>query len=86
LKLVTQIIVGFPSETEEDFKATCEEVRRGDFDVVFCYPFSEKEGTDAVVLPDKISAVVRKRRLRTLKNIVHLQQVKRFFKEKCRPT
>jgi tRNA-2-methylthio-N6-dimethylallyladenosine synthase len=58
----TDIIVGFPGETEEDFAATLDVVRRARFTNAFTFQYSPRPGTPAATLPDQVpKAVVRER-------------------------
>lgn len=52
--LTTDIIVGFPGETDEDFEATVAAVRRHQFDEVFLAKYSDRPGTPASAMPDKV--------------------------------
>ena len=51
LSLTTDVIVGFPGETEDDFEATISAVREIGFDDAFTFKFSPREGTAATRLP-----------------------------------
>jgi tRNA-2-methylthio-N6-dimethylallyladenosine synthase len=51
ISLSTDIIVGFPDETDEDYEATLELMRRVRFDDAFMYKYSPREGTPATRLP-----------------------------------
>ncbi len=53
IALSTDIIVGFPGETDEDFRATLELMRRVRFDDAFTYRFSSREGTPATRFPEE---------------------------------
>ncbi|GAA2900965.1 tRNA (N6-isopentenyl adenosine(37)-C2)-methylthiotransferase MiaB [Pseudonocardia halophobica] len=58
----TDIIVGFPGETEEDFAQTLEVVRRARFAQAFTFQYSRRPGTPAAELPDQLpKAVVQER-------------------------
>ncbi len=60
--ITTDIIVGFPGETEEDFAATLEVVRRARFSGAFTFQYSKRPGTPAATLPDQVpKAVVQDR-------------------------
>ena len=52
--LTTDIIVGFPGETEEDFQQTLEVVRKCRFDSAFTFQYSRRPGTKAADMPDQI--------------------------------
>ena len=54
LAITTDVIVGFPGETEEDYAATKEVVRKADFDNAFIFRYSPRRGTPAADLPDEI--------------------------------
>ncbi|MGN0818949.1 MAG: tRNA (N(6)-L-threonylcarbamoyladenosine(37)-C(2))-methylthiotransferase MtaB [Christensenellaceae bacterium] len=60
--ITTDIIVGYPTETEEDFRQTLEFVEEIGFSDIHCFPFSPREGTKAYDLKD-LSAEVKNDRL-----------------------
>src|SRR6476646_10657902 len=63
--ITTDIIVGFPGETEEDFQATLDVVRRARFAGAFTFQYSRRPGTPAADLPDQLpKEVVQERYLR----------------------
>ena len=62
----TDIIVGFPGETEENFLETVEFVKEAGFLSAHIFPYSEREGTAASLLPDKIPVAVRRERANKL--------------------
>lgn len=55
ISLTTDIIAGFPGETEEDFNESVEFAKQVDFMKVHIFPFSAREGTPAAKYPDKVS-------------------------------
>jgi tRNA-2-methylthio-N6-dimethylallyladenosine synthase len=60
--ITTDLIVGFPSETEEDFAATLDVVRRARFTAAFTFQYSKRPGTAAAELPGQLpKAVVQER-------------------------
>jgi len=63
LKLTTDLITGFPGESEEDFEATLAAIREIQFDETFTFYYSEREGTPAAFLPGPVPLEVRKERL-----------------------
>ncbi len=67
--LTTDVIVGFPGETDEQFQETCEMVRRIGFSKIHVFRFSGREGTEAVHLPGQIPPNVKKARAAELQRI-----------------
>jgi tRNA-2-methylthio-N6-dimethylallyladenosine synthase len=68
--ITTDIIVGFPGETEEDFEATMEVVRRARFSSAFTFLYSKRPGTPAAVLEDQVDPAIVKDRYRRLVDLV----------------
>jgi len=66
VSLSTDIIVGFPDETEEQFEQTIDIVRQVEFDLAYTFIYSPREGTPAANLADTISVYDKKRRLQKL--------------------
>jgi tRNA-2-methylthio-N6-dimethylallyladenosine synthase len=55
IALSTDLIVGFPGETEEDFQDTLDMVERVVFDNVFAFRYSRRPGTPAAIMPDQVA-------------------------------
>jgi tRNA-2-methylthio-N6-dimethylallyladenosine synthase len=68
--ITTDIIVGFPGETEEDFQATLDVVRAARFTAAFTFQYSKRPGTPAAVLEDQVPADVVKDRYQRLVEVV----------------
>ena len=64
--LTTDIIVGFPGETEEDFQETLEVVEQARFDSAFTFIFSPRRGTEAASLPGQLPHAVKRERMERL--------------------
>ena len=62
----TDIIVGFPGETDEDFEQTLDLVNRVHFSQAFTFMFSKRSGTAAADLPEQIPLEIKKYRLQKL--------------------
>jgi tRNA-2-methylthio-N6-dimethylallyladenosine synthase len=62
----TDIIVGFPGESERDFEATLRLVAEAELDQSFCFIYSARPGTPAAALPDPVSAEIKQQRLARL--------------------
>jgi tRNA-2-methylthio-N6-dimethylallyladenosine synthase len=69
--ITTDIIVGFPGETEEDFQATLDVVRAARFSGAFTFQYSQRPGTPAVDLPDQVPPHVVKDRYERLVALVN---------------
>jgi len=67
----TDIIVGFPGESEEDFQETMSLVRECQFDNAFTFIFSQREGTPACKLEDNVSLEEKEERLQRLNEVVN---------------
>lgn len=66
LSLTTDLIVGFPTETEEDFQQTLNMVEKAEFDSAFMFRYSVREGTKAASFADDVPERVKLERLHTL--------------------
>ena len=71
VSITTDIIVGFPNETDEDFKATLDIVDYCKFDSAYTFIFSPREGTYAATLEDHVSMDEKNKRLQTLNKKVN---------------
>lgn len=69
--ITTDIIVGFPGETEKDFLETLRVVRESRFSSAFTFQYSKRPGTPAATLPDQISPDVVKERYGRLVDLVN---------------
>jgi tRNA-2-methylthio-N6-dimethylallyladenosine synthase len=70
LALTTDIIVGFPGETEDDFRETLEAVAEVGFDGAFTFVYSPRAGTEAAAMPDQVSEDVKRDRIERLIGLV----------------
>ena len=70
LALTTDIIVGFPGETEEDFVETLEVVEEVRYDGAFTFVFSPRRGTEAATMPDQVPDEVKRERIERLIDVV----------------
>jgi tRNA-2-methylthio-N6-dimethylallyladenosine synthase len=71
LALGTDLIVGFPGETEDDFEATLSLVDEVRFDSAFTFIYSPRQGTEAASMPDPVPDDVKHSRLEALVERVH---------------
>jgi tRNA-2-methylthio-N6-dimethylallyladenosine synthase len=85
--ITTDIIVGFPGETEEDFQATLDLCTQAQFAAAYTYQYSIRPGTPAASMPDQISASVvgeRYTRLHEHQQLISLGVNKRAIGKKMR--
>src|ERR1700761_7067922 len=68
--LTTDIIVGFPGETEHDFEQTLEVAEQVGYDGAFTFLYSPRRGTDAATLPDQIAHEVKVARMERLVEVI----------------
>ena len=81
ISLTTDIIVGFPGETEEDFEDTLDIIRKVKYDQAFTFIYSKRTGTPAATMDNQVPEdVIKERfnRLLTLVNEISNAQIKRF--------
>ncbi len=69
--ITTDIIVGFPNETDEDFNETLEVVNECKFDSAFTFIFSPRVGTPAAKMEDSISLEIKEKRLQELNELIN---------------
>ena len=71
VSISTDIIVGFPNESEDDFNKTLEIVDKLKFDLAYTFIYSPREGTPASKMKDNISMDIKKKRLAKLNKLVN---------------
>ena len=69
--ITTDIIVGFPGESKEDFQDTLDLVNELKYDLAYTFIYSPREGTPASIMPDDTSLEEKKMRLATLNELVN---------------
>lgn len=73
ISLTTDIIVGFPGETEEDFQETLDVVKKAGYDTAFTFIYSKRTGTPVAAKEDQVPADVTKERFNRLLALVQEQ-------------
>ena len=69
--ITTDIIVGFPGETKEDFQDTLDLVNELKYDLAYTFIYSPREGTPASIMKDETSMEVKKERLAILNELIN---------------
>ncbi len=73
LMLSTDIIVGFPGETDEEFEDTLDVVRRVNFEQIFMFIYSQREGTVAASREDQVPEEIKHKRFDRLKELYEVK-------------
>jgi threonylcarbamoyladenosine tRNA methylthiotransferase MtaB len=70
--ITTDIIAGFPGETEAEFQESCDFCRRMEFARIHVFPYSRRPGTEAARMPDQVANNVRIKRTQELLSLARL--------------
>ena len=76
--ITTDIIVGFPGETDDDFARTLSLVREVDFDMAFIFKYSPRHNTPAAALPDQLPRAMREERNQALLEVMNDIAARRY--------
>ena len=66
ISITTDVIVGFPNETDDDFNVTCDNIRDINFSKIHVFPYSVRKGTKAELMENHISEVIKNERVKVL--------------------
>lgn len=80
IRMSSDFIVGFPGESDADFEATLEVVRKVGYIQAFSFKYSRRPGTPAALMPNQVEEKTKRERLDILQNLLVSQQLK-FNKE-----
>lgn len=80
IALTTDVIVGFPGETKENFEETCKLVKEIGFAKVHVFPYSKREGTVAALMDNQVPDEIKKERAQKLQKLSDKLR-KKFFDE-----
>ena len=84
ISITTDVMVGFPGETDKNFNETCEFIKEIEFSRLHVFPFSVREGTPASNMGDRVHGDVKKERskeLRKLNRDLMLKYQKKFINQ-----
>jgi tRNA-2-methylthio-N6-dimethylallyladenosine synthase len=76
----TDVIVGFPGETDGDFAQTCELFAAGDFDMAYIFKYSTRTGTPAATMPGQVPEEVKEQRNQILLDVLQKNSLRRTAK------
>ncbi len=66
ISITTDVIVGFPGETEEEWQETIETIKQINFSKIHVFPYSKREGTKAASMPNQVNDMTKKQRVKEL--------------------
>lgn len=69
ISLTTDLIVGFPGESEENFRETMDTLNKIKFTKIHTFPYSKRSGTKAADMPNQIDGIIKKCRVREVINL-----------------
>jgi threonylcarbamoyladenosine tRNA methylthiotransferase MtaB len=81
IAITTDVIVGFPGETEKDFQATTEFIKQINFSSLHIFPFSAHEKTPAAAMPEQVAEPIKNKRVKKLNDLsgfLEKAYIKRF--------
>lgn len=76
MSISTDVIVGYPRETEEDFQKTVDAFKAADFDMAFVFKYSPRAGTKSAELPDDVPEEVKEERNQRLLAVLEEQSMR----------
>ena len=69
IAITTDVIVGFPGETDELFNETVDSIKKIGFTELHVFPYSKREGTPAAIMPNQVDGNIAKQRVKKLINL-----------------
>ncbi|MBQ9853969.1 MAG: tRNA (N(6)-L-threonylcarbamoyladenosine(37)-C(2))-methylthiotransferase MtaB [Bacilli bacterium] len=81
ISITTDLIVGFPGETEDDFNETINTLKEIKFTKIHTFPYSKREGTEAAKMKEQVDGILKKCRVGKVLSISKEQETD-FYKEK----
>ena len=73
ISITTDLIVGFPNETEDDFNETLETLEKIKFTKIHTFPYSKRKGTPAASMPNQITGDIKKQRVHKVLEISNIK-------------
>lgn len=78
ISITTDLIVGFPKESEEDFRDTINTVNSIGFTKIHVFPYSARKGTPASVMSEQVNGMIKKNRVRQVLQL-SIEQEKKYY-------
>ncbi len=75
LNIGADLIVGFPTETDEDFEITRKNIESMPFGYMHVFPYSKRKFTKAALLPEQVPDELKKERAKIIRNIIEKKQI-----------
>ncbi len=66
MSITTDVIVGFPGETDEEFLETIDTIQKVKFSKLHVFPYSKRDQTKAALMPNQVNGIIKKQRVSTL--------------------
>ena len=85
ISITTDVIVGFPGETEEEFNETIETIKKIKFSKIHVFPYSKREGTKAADMENQIDEKLKKQRVQILLDLskeLEIEYMNKFIDKK----
>jgi len=82
IAITTDVIVGFPGETDDELRETCAFIEDVHFSELHVFPFSKRDGTPAAKMANQVSDAVKKQRVKTLlslSRVLHQEYAEKFI-------
>ncbi len=76
INITTDIIVGFPGETEENFNETINTIKKVGFSKIHVFPYSDRDGTKASKMDNHVNEFIKKKRVKTLLDLSKNLEIK----------
>lgn len=82
ISITTDLIVGFPGESDEDFRETMDTLKEINFTKIHTFPYSKREGTVAGEMSNQVNGLEKKRRVREVLSLSKRQEHEYYLKYK----
>lgn len=85
ISITTDVIVGFPGETKEEFEETIETIKKIEFTKLHVFPYSKREGTKAAIMDGQVDENIKKKRVKILLQLskeLEYNYMKKFIGQK----